>query len=237
VSDKVSTSVRIAFLSDVHNTLYGKDMSELIRSVDSFAPHAVLFGGDLYDYRNGEPNTLALVRALCPKYPCFYALGNHEFKYGYEDRIRGEMNGLGVNVLTLDRNVCEFTVNTTTINITGIDSPLFKEQLKRASDVISPDRFTLLLNHYPEDFPDLSGKGFDLILSGHAHGGQWRLPGILPNGVVSPGEGFFPKYTCGIYEENGSEMIVSRGLARSPRDIIIPRIFNRPEIVFITIKP
>ncbi|MBP5605917.1 MAG: hypothetical protein J6X60_10320, partial [Ruminiclostridium sp.] len=155
----------------------------------------------------------------------------------YEDKIRDERNSLGVNVLTLDNNVSELTVSGTTINITGIDSALFKEQLQRASDVISPDRFTLLLNHYPEDFPNISKKGFDLILSGHAHGGQWRLPGILPNGVLSPGEGFFPKYTNGIYEEYGSEMIVSRGLARSPRDIIIPRIFNRPEIVFITIEP
>lgn len=236
-TDKVSSPVKIAFLSDIHNTLYGKGMSELISSVDRYAPDIVIFGGDLFNRSWEEYNSRHLVKSLSAKYPCFYALGNHEFKYGAQNDIRKGVPELGVKLLTLEDNFSDITVNGNDLRIIGMDSFYFDDQYKRCCDAVSDDRFDLLIYHYPEDFPELSDKGFDLILSGHAHGGQIRIPLILPDGFFSPGEGFFPHYTCGEYFENGSEMIVSRGLQRCIYDFIIPRVFNRPEAVYITLEP
>ena len=233
-TDKLSSPARIAFISDLHNTLYGRDMSEITSSLERFKPDIVLLGGDFFDYVWGEPNSVRLARILPERYPCFYALGNHEFKRSQQDIIKKEMSALGITVL--DGKFADFRTGESTIRIHGIDGGFYKEQLKTCVNAILPDAYNILLNHYPEEFPELSKLGFDLILSGHAHGGQWRFPPVLPNGVISPGEGIFPHYTGGLYYENGSQMLVSRGLQRCPRDIIIPRVFNRPEIVFITIS-
>ena len=94
------------------------------------------------------------------------------------------------------------------------------------------ESFNLLLIHAPDNFEDYARLGFDLVLCGHTHGGQWRIPGLL-NGIYAPGQGLFPKYAGGLYEKDGTTMIVSRGLAKE--STYIPRIFNRPELVIIDI--
>ena len=228
-SDKVTAPVKIAFISDLHNTLYGKDMSELADSVDRFSPDVVILGGDFFNYVWGEENSVRFAEIVSDRYPCFYTLGNHEFKRGQQDIIKKEMSAMGINVL--DGKYADIAG----IRIHGIDGGSFREQLGNCTSAIAADRYNILINHAPEEYPKLSGLGFDLILSGHAHGGQWRFPPFLPNGVFCPGEGLFPHYTGGVYSENSSMMIVSRGLQRCPRDLIIPRIFNRPEIIFITL--
>ena len=96
----------------------------------------------------------------------------------------------------------------------------------------SDEDFSVLLFHRPENPEEYASLGFDLVLSGHAHGGQWRIPGIL-NGIYAPHQGFFPKYAGGRYEIENTVMIVSRGLAKESN--AVPRIFNRPEIVVIDI--
>ena len=228
-TDKVTSEVKLAFISDLHNTAYGQDMSELIESVHRFAPDFVIFGGDLFDSEWGEEKSVIFVKELVKKYPCLYSIGNHEMQKDAE-LIKAEMRKLGVTVL--DGQYTDIAG----IRVHGIDGGSSAEQLKACEAALSPDRFSLLINHYPEEFPKLSGYGFDLILSGHAHGGQLRLPPFI-NGVYAPGEGLFPKFAGGEYFSDGSEMIVSRGLQRCPRDLIIPRIFNRPEAVYITISP
>ncbi|MBQ9482822.1 MAG: metallophosphoesterase [Ruminiclostridium sp.] len=234
-SEKVREPIKIAFISDLHNTKYGRDMSELINSVDHFSPDVVILGGDFFDMTWSESNSLVFATDIRTKYPCYYSLGNHEFKKtGESDNIKTGMFKLGINVL--DGKYADIKVKGDTVRIHGIDGGSYRDQLDACKRSILPDAYNILVNHYPEEFPRMSTLGFDLILSGHAHGGQWRFPLLLPNGVISPGEGLFPHYTGGLYTENGSQMIVSRGLARCPRDILIPRIFNRPEIVFITIS-
>ena len=94
------------------------------------------------------------------------------------------------------------------------------------------ESFNILLIHRPENFEHYADLGFDLVLAGHAHGGQWRIPGLL-NGLYCPGEGLFPKYAGGLYQIDGTTMIVSRGLAKESN--FVPRIFNRPELVIIDI--
>ena len=97
------------------------------------------------------------------------------------------------------------------------------------------ETFSILLTHRPERVEDYTGRGFDLVLAGHAHGGQWRLPGLI-NGLIAPNQGLFPRYAGGRYALDGdTTMIVSRGLARESTRI--PRLFNRPELVVVDILP
>jgi len=234
VTDKIQSPIKLAFISDLHNTKYGSGMSELIQSIDSFSPDAVLFGGDLFDKVWGEPYSVMLVKELVSRYKCLYSLGNHEFNHFDSDRIKCEMTRLGVKVL--DGKYEDINASGSTVRIAGIDGTEWRQQLRAVQEAIDTNVPNILLNHYPEDFPLLSEMNFDLILAGHAHGGQWRLPPFI-NGLYSPGEGFFPKYAGGRYSDNGTEMIVSRGLQRCALDILFPRIFNRPEMVFITLMP
>lgn len=235
-SEKLTAPVKIAFLSDLHNTPYGEDMSGLIGSVDGFAPDAVIIGGDLFDYTYDEPYSIKLVNELVKKYPCYYALGNHETRYGDAETIRRNITAAGVTVLSMQNNVADLTVGGNTVRLMGIDGLLYSDQYERAKDAVSDKYYNILIDHYPDEFPKVSGDGFELMLAGHAHGGQVRIPGLI-NGLYAPDQGLFPKYTSGVYTENGSNMIVSRGLQRCIRDIIVPRVFNRPEAVYITLIP
>lgn len=235
-SDKLISPVRLAFLSDVHNTRYGKNMSSLVKRVDKFTPDVVIFGGDLFDRHPDEPNSLQLVDILVKKYPCFYALGNHEFQWGIFEEARSVIAEKGVNVLSKDNISSIIGINGNKIQFLGFDGFNYEEQYNRIKTAVSDKYYNILIYHRPEDFPELSENNFELILAGHAHGGQVRIPCII-NGLYAPGQGFFPKYAGGIYHENNTYMVVSRGLERCKRDIIIPRVFNRPETVFITLMP
>ncbi len=227
-SDKIDVPVKLAFLSDVHNSLYGKGQSELIEEIADFGTDIVMFGGDLFDEHNGTENSWALVDALAGEYPCFYAIGNHETKTKMPGYYKEEMAKRGVTVLEDETAVIE--VNGQKIRICGTEYFSDKNAASQLDGLYSID-----LHHFPEDFPVMKENGFDLILAGHAHGGQWRIPYIL-NGVYAPGEGLFPEYAGGYYSENGTEMIVSRGLYKNLSCIFMPRIFNRPELVLITLK-
>ncbi len=227
-SEKITAPVRIAFISDVHNSLYGKGQCEIINEIAQFGTDIVMFGGDLFDNDNGTDNSWALVEALCTEYPCFYTVGNHEFKTKKSDYYKEEMAKKGVTVLDDSSAVIE--VNGQKLRICGTEHFSDKNVCSELDELYSID-----LHHFPEDFPVMSQRGFDLILSGHAHGGQWRIPYIL-NGLYAPGEGIFPKYAGGYYNENGTDMIVSRGLYKNISCLFIPRIFNRPELVLITLS-
>ncbi|MBR5091412.1 MAG: metallophosphoesterase [Ruminiclostridium sp.] len=229
-TDKVFKPVKLAFLSDVHSSYYGYDMGELVNAVKRFDPDAVIFGGDLFNKHRGEGYSMTLVKRLTALYPCIYSIGNHETygEPGEERLIKQDMRDLGVTVL--DGGY----VDIGNIRISGIDGAAYTNQVEACEKELSPDMFNVLINHYPEEFPVLSGRGFDLILSGHAHGGQWRFPPLL-NGVYASGQGIFPKYTAGEYYMNGTEMIVSKGLERRLRELFAPRIFNRPELTLITV--
>ena len=228
------TPVKIAFLSDLHNSFYKADMKELTESVHGFSPDAVVFGGDLFDEHFGEENSWRLVRKLAAQYPCYYSIGNHEVNRMDADRVKEKMRQAGV--IVLEGGYSDLTVGDTAVRFIGIDGAKYEEQLEAAEKAVSGDRVNLLINHFPEDFPLVSGKGFDIVLSGHAHGGQVRIP-FADIGLYAPGQGIFPKYTSGVYTESDTSMVVSRGLYRQLSCLIIPRVFNRPEAVYITIQP
>ncbi|MBR5418153.1 MAG: metallophosphoesterase [Clostridiales bacterium] len=239
-SNKVSSSVRIVLVTDLHSCKYGKEETELIEAIDQQSPDIILLGGDIFDDDLSSDNTEAFLRGISGRYPIFYVTGNHEYWSSREDfekdlrileqygirRLRGE-----TEVLTIRGNK---------IAIAGVDDPDmwyheegdFGEQLLAVTSQIPEDAFSILLTHRPELYESYLGKGFDLVLAGHAHGGQWRIPGIL-NGTFAPNQGLFPKYAGGRYSDGTTTMIVSRGLARE--STLIPRIYDRPELVVIDV--
>ena len=233
-SDKVTAPIRLAVLADFHGCSYGDG---LMQAVDDLRPDAVLLPGDIFDDNMPWERSEALVRALAMKYPCYYVTGNHEYWSGEVAEICRILEDAGVTVLNQD--CAELTVNGQTISICGIPDPYAhvntEDALARAAAEIQQEGLTILLAHRPELIEKYAAVGaFDLVVAGHAHGGQIRIPGLV-NGLYAPHQGWFPKYAGGRYELDGTTMIVSRGLARESTRL--PRIFNRPELLLVEICP
>lgn len=239
-SDKITGNIRIALIADLHSCRYGSDQRTLIEAIDQQAPDILLFGGDICDDDIPHDNTEALLRGIADRYPCYYVTGNHEYWSGDIDTIQQLFRSYGVTILNGASKTVE--VRGQPINICGITDPDVvnytdstagvKEQLESLQYVHENGNLTVLLAHRPELAEEYADYHFDLVLSGHAHGGQWRLPGIL-NGVFAPDQGIFPKYAGGKYIIDDMTLIVSRGLARETT--IVPRIFNRPELVIVDV--
>ena len=122
------------------------------------------------------------------------------------------------------------------IRLAGIEDPLFypdETVEEKISPIMHGDTYTILLSHRPELTKEYTALAFDAVVCGHAHGGQWRLPGLI-NGVYAPHQGIFPKFAGGLYDLGTTTLIVSRGLARETT--LVPRIFNRPELVIMEIQ-
>ena len=230
VSDEVESPVTLAVLADLHGCSYGEGQRELLDAVSKVQPDAVLMLGDIVDDVMPEKNAWTTVSALSEEYPCYYVTGNHEWRTDAE-RICDEMSELGITVLRGD--CTELVVGEMVLTLCGLDDPdagLWQEQWERLEETVEGDAFTVLLSHRPERVEDYESLGTDLVVAGHAHGGQWRIPGVL-NGLLAPHQGLFPPYAGGMYPLEETTMVVSRGLARE--STLVPRIFNRPEMVLI----
>lgn len=236
-SDKVNAPVRIAILTDLHSCFFGEGQEELIARIEEENPDIILMSGDIADDRVSHDGTLRLLEAIGPRYDCFYVTGNHEIWSGEAEEIKAMFREYGVAVLEGDSVSVE--VNGTTLNICGVDDPdigwaRFVEQLEAAAQAVDEEAFTVLVSHRPELIDMYAQYGFDLVVSGHAHGGQWRIP-FLIKGVYAPNQGYFPAYTSGFYRSGETQMLVSRGLSRESTSI--PRFYNPPEVVLLTLLP
>lgn len=234
-TDKLDGALRIVLITDLHSVYYGKGQNKLIAGIDRQRPDIVLLAGDIADDGNPHDGTIDLLKGIAGKYPCYYVSGNHEFWSGEIDNIKEMFRSCGVRVLEGENETVE--INGQDVNICGIDDPeigeeAFAAQIGGALKTADNGKYTILLAHRPERIEQYLEYGCDLILSGHTHGGQWRIPLIL-NGLVAPDQGFFPKYGGGRYELGDTVMIVSRGLQKN----ILPRVFNPPELVVIDILP
>ena len=240
---KSETPLRIALITDLHSCLYGgEDQSELLENLRAQNPDMVLMGGDIFDSRRmPDKNAEVFLKAAGKEFRCYYISGNHEVRHGKLDYYKEIVDSCGIKVLDGYNTKLAISATSGTPDIYGFDDTTAYKNLAEQLDHIEqmtgnfhfPESFNVLLIHRPEHFEHYVDIGFDLVLCGHAHGGQWRIPGLL-NGLYSPGEGLFPKYAGGLYEKDGTTMIVSRGLARESTPL--PRIFNRPELVVIDIK-
>lgn len=235
-SDKIGgESVRLTVISDLHSCAYGGGQMALYREVAATEPDAVLFAGDIFDDRLPDDNAQAFITKIVKNCPCFYVSGNHEYWSERVDGMKKWLRDAGVTVL--EGECRTLTVKGTTIDICGVDDPTYMEdeqwlrQLRRADEQSDPAHIRILLTHRPERAEVYGKFAFDLVLAGHAHGGQWLIP-FVGRGGYSPDQHFFPKYVDGSYKlANGGEMLVSRGLARESTPL--PRLFNPPEILSV----
>ena len=229
---------RIAHVSDVHNTAIGDDNKKLLSVLRESEPDIIAITGDLIDSRNTDIEiALSFAEKAVQIAPCYYVTGNHEARVPEYDELKKRLVELGVAVL--DNKRVDLEKNGERITVIGVDDPDFtadylfddsksviEMQMQRLYD--EDNGYTVLLSHRPELFDVYSENGADLILSGHAHGGQFRIPGI--GGIYAPHQGFFPEYDAGVYIDGDTSMIVSRGIGNS----IFPlRVNNRPEVVLI----
>lgn len=240
VSPKLTAEVRLAVVTDFHSS---DNAEEVAAMVASCAPDVVLLVGDMFDddtQNRPTERTLSLMRQLSAQYPCYYVSGNHEAWTGEMDALYQQTEEAGVTVLRMSSGV--LTVRGQRIALCGIPDPYemvfsgapdTEEQIRQALEDVDSADFTVLLAHRPELLAKYAQFPFDLVVSGHAHGGQVRIPGVL-NGLYAPNQGWFPKLAGGAYTQNGTTLIVSRGLAVRTR---LPRIFNRPEVVLVRCVP
>ena len=224
----------IVQISDLHNARFGKDQEKLVALLKAAQPDLIAITGDLIDKRRpGMQNVLRFVERAVAIAPVFYVTGNHEAKSKEFPLLKEALGRLGVTLL-LDRTV-SIERGGAQIALAGLSDARFVTADKAKFAAVSAQKlsaflpkegFTLLLAHRPELFAVYRAAGADLTLCGHAHGGQFRLP--LVGGLIAPNQGLFPKYTAGLYREEGQCMVVSRGLGNSSIPI---RLNNRPEVV------
>lgn len=239
-SPKLTAEVRLAVVTDFHSS---DNADDVVAMVASCAPDAVLMVGDMFDDDTANrptERTLSLMRQLSAQYPCYYVSGNHEAWTGEMDALYQQTEEAGVKVLRMSSGV--LTVRGQRIALCGIPDPYemvysgapdTEEQIRQALEDVDSADFTVLLAHRPELLAKYAQFPLDLVVSGHAHGGQVRIPGVL-NGLYAPNQGWFPKLAGGAYTQGGTTLIVSRGLAVRTR---LPRIFNRPEVVLVRCVP
>lgn len=230
---------RIAQVSDLHNAVFGEDNAELLQILSECEPNIIVITGDLVDAEHTNIDiALNFAKEAVQIAGTYYVTGNHEASLPQYDELKTGLESIGVVVLEDASMQLEYKGEA--ITLIGLSDPSFtiKEDMfgevpamvstKLNSLADDESSYTILLSHRPELFESYAHCNIDLVLSGHAHGGQFRLPFI--GGLVAPNQGLFPQYDAGLYTKGDTNMIVSRGLGNS----IIPiRFNNRPEIVFL----
>ena len=245
ITEKLTSPICIAVVTDLHDTTFGKEQKNLITAIHKQSPDIIFLVGDIADDQRPHDATRQLLSVIGTEYPCFYVSGNHEFWSGEADKIKDMIRSYGVSVLEGDTELIR--IRDQKLRICGIDDPdgfdflyrtnqtkgaSLKEQINACKAQTGDDSYSILLSHRPELIQEYRTGEFDLVVCGHSHGGQIRIPGVL-NGLFAPNQGFFPLYAGGYYELDETVMIVSRGLSKSR----LPRVFNPPELVMINLKP
>lgn len=237
--------VRLALASDFHAGKDEGNRRRLLAALRDQDPDLLLIPGDLFDRRRDHRNVERLLRELGGRWPVYYVTGNHEYCAGPRTLARDMATLERYGVRRLSGETETVSLRGQTFDLCGVDDPCaarrcavpgersrssFYRQLSRLAEQSKNGNYTVLLSHRPEQFPLYAACGFDLVLCGHAHGGQWRLPGLL-NGLYAPDQGLFPRYAGGEYHAGDTVMIVSRGLARE--NTRVPRIYDPPELVIV----
>ena len=240
--ERILGSLRIALVTDLHSCKYGEGQKELLTKIEEQKPDVILLGGDIFDDKLSDVRTEEFLAGISGKYPCYYVTGNHEAWAG-GNAYRTKMEILKkYDITKLSGDSVLLETGSGTVRLCGVDDPdiilvqaanSFETEFAGLRESISEEEFTILLTHRPEMIERYAKAGFDLVLAGHAHGGQVRIPGIM-NGFYAPNQGLFPKYAGGRYDLDGMTMIVSRGLARE--STFFPRFCNAPELVIIDLS-
>lgn len=250
-TSKINNKITIACVSDLH----GRKFEKVIGALRKTNADIILLAGDILEVSNyfmhkRNVNALSFLEQAAEIAPVYYCFGNHEIYFSHtrkkENRV-SDSNILQENletILSFGIHLVNNDFLTATVKdrdeiyigglVCGEDmNPALNRQAPDLSFIGEFDKiksFKILLCHYPHYYEAyLKNTDFDLIISGHAHGGQWRLFG---QGIYAPHQGLFPKYTSGIYD---GRFIISRGAVNNSKPI--PRFFNPTEILQINILP
>ena len=243
----IGKDINVVHLSDLHGKEFGKNNEKLKRLILKEKPDLVVATGDMIDssLKNME-GVIDFLSDLSKRVKVVYISGNNEQRCKKAEYIFESLKSKGVIVLR--NEIITLSLNGVKVNILGMfekpkgdlhsslkkinGSYAYEDFHKLFKSLESLEGLKIVLSHYPEIFEaEYSKYDFHIIFSGHAHGGQFRIP-IVKRGLVAPGQGFFPKYTEGMHG-NKNKLIISRGLGNSTK---ITRLFNRPEIVKVKIK-
>lgn len=228
----IHEDVRLCVLSDLHSCRFGKKQRQIRKILEKYQPDIILMPGDIIDDLKSDEAAFELFE-VCRPYETYYSPGNHEARLPDEklEEYWMRMEEMGIRVL-IDDSVYDRKRG---IEIAGLHSLPHHVDCSHAyvNTLFHHEGCRILMSHRP-CFPSFyEGLQCDLVVSGHAHGGQWRIP-FIHQGLYAPQEGIFPKYTEGVHALGNVKLCVSRGLNRSA--YYIPRLFNNPEIVFIDLE-
>jgi len=244
-SPKITAPLTLVQLTDLHNRSFGKDNARLIRLVAEQKPDLILITGDMLTYSQKRKDVpIRLAQDLAGIAPVYYGYGNHEERHGlnWGGDLATDLRGAGAVVL--ERDFVDVEIGGNHLRIGGSSGYLLTGEatygwaapgLRFMRAYCDTDAMKLLLAHQPEAFllwGSMEYYDLDLTFCGHLHGGQVRLP--LVGGLFTPESGFFPKYTKGLVERDGSTLILSGGLGSGG---LVPRLNNVPELVCVTLIP
>ena len=231
----------IVLVSDLHNASFGKEQNRLIEKIQAEKPDMIAITGDLIDSNHTDIDVaMQFVIEAKEIAPIYYVTGNHEaWVNEYETVIKPQL--IENDVMILEDTSVFLEREGQHITVVGLDDPamelkgdVFGEteaMVDTKLERLKGRGFSILLSHRPELISVYAAHSISLVLSGHAHGGQIRIPFI--GGICAPNQGWFPKYTAGVYQEENTKMIVSRGLGNS---VIPVRVNDCPEVVVVTLK-
>jgi len=233
-------SARIVLITDLHSHIYGENQRKIADLIKKQKPDLIALAGDIADDIVPIHGTKLFLEAIKDISPVYYVTGNHEVWSNELEYIKDTFRDSGVVVL--ESSYEEIIMNGGKFIIGGVDDPSIanykqydfnwaSEVYDSFSNLENDLGYKILLSHRPELIDVFKMLPFDMVLSGHAHGGQVRIPLIL-NGLLAPNQGWFPKYAGGLYQHDTLSHVVSRGVSYNPR---LPRIFNPPEVVVIDI--
>jgi len=232
---------RIAHVSDLHNAQMGEGNENLLAMLREAKPDMIAITGDLIDSRKLDMDVaLDFIREAVKIAPCYYVTGNHEGRLENYDVMKAQMGTAGVTVL--EDAAVQITRGGESITLLGLHDPSFHgvykpENIEKLADTqltelyTNKNEFTVMLFHRPSYFEIYADHGVDLVLAGHMHGGQFRLPFL--GGLYTPSHGFFPEYDAGLYTQDDTTMLVSRGIGNSAFPL---RFNNRPEVILIELQ-
>jgi predicted MPP superfamily phosphohydrolase len=231
-SDKISEGFTIVQISDLHNKNYGKKQKRLIEKISALEPDIIVITGDIADSSHTYiPKAIEFGEEAAKITKTYYVSGNHEQRFSRKE-FDYLMDGLKqAGVVRLVDDCLDISLNGDDFRLTGFDENSLIDVANNCPK-LAGDKLNVVLAHEPQFIEDYSTHGnIDLVLTGHAHGGQFRLPFI--GGVFAPDQGFNPKYYEGMHKMGDTTMIVSRGVGNSAFPL---RLFNYPEIVKINVE-
>ncbi len=234
---------RITFLSDLHQAEFSENQENLIKQVEATDPDIIVVGGDVVSaLPETFDKTTFFFNAMANIAPLYYTPGNHESHDGSFYKMLSYLNDIDMKVLFNQTDT--LTIGSQSIDIIGLRDPGFAPDIKinktaviaerelKSLVPVAPENFSVLISHRPDYYEIYEQSKLDVVLTGHAHGGQLRVPFI--GALVAPGQGLFPKYTDGVHYFNDTAMVISRGLGVS--DLLPIRTFNRPEVVLVVLR-